>query len=231
MTPVMEVIQDNPQVKESLALVERAKQIQVLTIEDRVVAAEFGKRVAGAYKWFKEFIEPMKRKAAEAHKEICNQENSVCEPLEEAKRYLSSQIGAFDQEQEKLRRAEEARLQEEARVVAEAESRRAAAEQALTDAIALEAVGDSKGAEAVLNNPVPQPVFVPPVVVPKQTPKTAGVSTAQNWKFRITDVNLIPREYMQPNEVAIGQVVRALKNKTVIPGVEIYPETGARFRA
>lgn len=231
VTPAVEIIQGNPQVKESLALVERAKSIQVRSIEERTLAAEFGRKIAGADKWFEEFIEPMKRTAAEAHKAICTQENSVRGPLKEAKQYLSSQIGTFDQEQERLRREEEARLQEEARVTAEAEAQRVANEQAIDDAVALEQAGDTKAAEAVLNNPVPVPVYVPPVILAKQTPKCVGVSSAQNWKFRITDVNKIPREYMIPDQTAIGQVVRALKGKTVIPGIEVYPEGAARFRA
>src|SRR5437868_9583033 len=118
----------------------------------------------------------MKQAAARAHKEICAKENAVRDPLKAAKQYLSGQIGAFDATQERLRRAEEARLQEEARKAAEAEAARLAQEQAIQDAIALEAQGDKKAAEAVLNHPAPVEVFVPPVVVQRQVPKMAGVS-------------------------------------------------------
>ena len=173
----------------------------------------------------------MKQAAAKAHKEICAKENSVLQPLEDAKRYLSTQIGGFDALAEKARRAEEARLQEEARKHAQAEADRLSQEQAIADAVELEAAGDTKGAEAVLANPAPVAVYVPPVIIPRAVPKAEGVSSSQVWKFRITNVDLIPREYMVPDEKAIGQIARALKNKTNIPGVEVYPEGGARFRA
>lgn len=235
MTPVMEQeqeITEKPEVKQGLALVTRAHGMSVLTAVDRDEAAQLGRQIAAADKWFEEFIKPMKQKAKEAHSAICSQENAVRQPFEAAKRYLSQQIGTFDTRVEQERRAEEARLQELARVEAEAEAQRLAEEQAIADAIELEAQGDTKGAAAVLNNPVPpQRVYVPPVIVQRQVPKTVGVSSSQMWKFRITDVDKIPREFMVPDEKMIGQIVRASKSKTNIPGIEVYTEDGARFRA
>ena len=68
------------------------------------------------------------------------------------------------------------------------------------------------------------PVQVAPVVVPKSVPKVSGMSIRDNWKFKITNEKLIPREYLKVDEVKIGQVVRALKSATNIPGVEVYNE-------
>lgn len=234
MTPVMEQeqeITEKPEVKQGLALVTRAREMAVTTAVERDEAAQLGRQIAAADKWFEEFIKPMKQKAAETHKAICAQENAVRKPFEEAKQFLSRLIGAFDVRVEQQRRAEEARLQEQLRLEAEAEEKKRAEEQAIADAIELEAAGDTKGAAAVLANPVPQQIYVPPVILPKQTPKTVGVSSSQNWKFRITNVDLIPRQYLVPDEKMIGQIVRASKSKTNIPGIEAYPEDGARFRA
>lgn len=216
---------------EALTTVQRATSILVRDIQSRTQAAEIGRAIASLDKQAKEKFDLIKKPIHQAHKAACDWENEVRQPLENAKRYLSTQIGAFDQAQEVIRRAEEARLQEEARVQAQAEADRQSREQALQDAIALEAAGDSKGAEAVLNNPTPVEAYVPPVILPTLVPKAAGVSSAKTWKFRITDVDKIPREYMVPNETMIGQMVRAMKEKTSIPGVEAYPENGARFRA
>jgi hypothetical protein len=44
------------------------------------------------------------------------------------------------------------------------------------------------------------------------------------WKFRITDPDKIPREFLIPDEAAIGKVVRAMKGKTKIEGVAVYNE-------
>jgi hypothetical protein len=223
------VINEEIEVK-ALTTVEQARAIVVTSVEQRGMAADMGRVVASLCKEATEWFRPMKQAAANAHKEICAKENSVIQPLEEAKRYLSTQIGVFDTQMEARRREEEARLQEEARKHAQAEAKRLADEQAIADAIELEAAGDTKGAAAVLANPVPLAVYVPPVVIPRAVPKSEGVSSSQVWKFRITNVDLIPREYMIPDEKAIGQVARALKNKTNIPGIEVYPEGGARFR-
>lgn len=222
----------DPQLQtEALTTIERATSLTVTNIETRALAAELGRGIAGLAKRAQEWFEPMKKAAAAAHKAICTKENEVLEPLERAKRYLSSQIGTYDQQQEQARRAEERRLQEEARVQAQAEADRIAQETAITDAIALEAQGDTKSAAAVLANPVPQPVYVPPVVIPRAVPKSAGVSSVETWKFRITNVDLIPREYMTPDEKGIAGVVKSMRNKTNIPGIEVYPEGAARFRA
>ena len=55
-------------------------------------------------------------------------------------------------------------------------------------------------------------------------PKVKGISTRKNWKFEIVDQAKIPNEYLQPNTVAIGGVVRALKGNTNIPGIRVYSE-------
>jgi hypothetical protein len=217
--------------QQALTTVERAKALVVRSVEDRGVAAEYGRAIVALDKEVEAFFKPMKEAAAKAHKEICTKENSVRKPLDEAKRYLSGQIGNFDAEAERERRAEEARIQERLRLEAEADAKRRADEQALADAIELEAQGDKKGAEAVLNNPMPLPVHVPAVVLPTQVPKAEGVSRSTAWKFRITDESLIPREYLIVDEKTIGQIVRAQMGKTKIPGIEVYPDHGARFRA
>lgn len=235
MTPVAELlapekIQEQPQVIEALALVTSAKAITVANLDDREYASEIGRKIAGIEKWFAGFVEPMKRAAAAAHKAICTQENSVINPLQEAKRHLSSQIGAFDQRMERERRAEEDRIRKQLAEEAEAAAKKQSQEQAITDAIALEAEGDSKGAAAVLNNPAPVSVYVPPVILPSVVPQTKGVAATTRYAFRVVNADLIPREYMVPDEKAIGQIVRALKEKTKIPGIEVYPEHGASFR-
>src|SRR5580704_16022757 len=218
------VVTDPQLQSEALTTVERAHMIVVVDNNTREMAAELGKGIAGLYKRAEEWFAPMKRLAAQAHKEICTKENEVLNPLETAKRYLSGQIGTYDQTQERIRREEEVRQQQEARRLAQEAERKRAEEQALTDAIALEEAGDSKGAEAVLANPVPQEVFVPPVVIPRSVPKAVGVSTAVSWKFRIANAALVPGQFKIIDDKAIGAVVRALKDKANIPGVEVYTE-------
>lgn len=225
------VIAEVPIEQQASGAVAQANAIVVVSVESRSYAGEMGRIIAALEKEAVEFFKPMKQAAAKTHKEICAKENAVLEPLQEAKKHLSLQIGSFDVKLERERRAEEARLQELELERATAEAARLAQEQAITDAIELEQSGDVKGAEAVLNNPVPVEVRTAPVILQKQTPKVEGVAGSQTWKFRITDINKVPREYMMADEKAISAVARALKDKTNIPGVEVYSEGGARFRA
>ena len=66
------------------------------------------------------------------------------------------------------------------------------------------------------------------VKVLPSTPKVAGIRGRVNWKFRFVDPNRIPRCYMMPDEVKIGQMVRAEKDKKraegICPGIEVYSE-------
>jgi len=49
----------------------------------------------------------------------------------------------------------------------------------------------------------------------------SGVRYRTSWQYEIVDAALVPREYMQVNEVKIGTVVRALKDDCNIPGVRV----------
>ena len=71
---------------------------------------------------------------------------------------------------------------------------------------------------------------VPEIRVEPSVPKVAGIKARVNWKFRIVDANKIPHLFLMPDEVAIGQEVRRLKDKAkaeeVIPGIEVWSEDG-----
>ena len=54
-----------------------------------------------------------------------------------------------------------------------------------------------------------------------EKPKMQGTTIRSRYDFDIVDVNLIPREYLLVDTAAIGRVVRALKDKTNIPGIKV----------
>jgi hypothetical protein len=61
-------------------------------------------------------------------------------------------------------------------------------------------------------------------------PFAAGTSVRHNWKCRIVNAALIPRELMQPNETLLGQIARTQKENASVPGCEFYDDItiGAR---
>jgi len=54
-----------------------------------------------------------------------------------------------------------------------------------------------------------------------EKPKLQGTTIRNRYDFDIVDVNLIPREYLLVDTAAIGKVVRAMKEKTNIPGIKV----------
>lgn len=207
----------------SSLLVQNAKAIKVADETTQAQASEMLLAVASMLKQIETTFKPMKDAAFRSHKIICEQEKKVASPLMDAERALKFEIGEFVMAQRRIARQqeEEARRVEQER--AEAESRAESERLAIEDAIALEAVGDVKGAEAVLAAPAPAPVrYVAPASVAPAIAHTSGVGVATVWDFRITDENLIPREYLLVNEKAIAAIGKTTKGKAKIAGVEFF---------
>lgn len=169
--------------------------------------------------------------------------------LEDAERQIKRAIGDYDAEQRRLRQeaekaAAEAARKERERMQAEAAKAEQAArekrEKEEAKARELEAKGRAAEAEAKrqaaaeaeaqrlreaeATRAAAESIPAAPVVHIEQ-PKLAGVSSRQVWKFEIADADQIPRQYLVPDEKAIGAVVRALGERANIPGVRVYAET------
>ncbi len=54
----------------------------------------------------------------------------------------------------------------------------------------------------------------------------AGVSTRTVWKWRVTDPNLIPAEYMVVDAGKVQAHVNQMKGQSTIPGIEAFPSVG-----
>lgn len=161
------------------------------------------------------------RAADKLHKDMVAKRAKYYNPTDAGVRAAKKLMDNYEQEMERIRLAEQKRLEDIAKK--EEEERR------LLEAIEAEEEAKANGAtaqeaaqeaEAVLQ----EPVYTQLIILPKETPKVKGLSFRTIWKFRIKDINKIPREYMIPNEVKIGGVVRALKGQSNIPGVEPYEE-------
>jgi hypothetical protein len=76
--------------------------------------------------------------------------------------------------------------------------------------------GDSEAATAALMQTAPS------------TPKVSGVTSVDVYKFEVTDAAQLPREFLIPDEKAIGALVRAKKGQIEIPGVRVWTEKSIR---
>jgi len=207
----LQLVETNEVEVKAMSIVDQAKAVKVVDVESYRFAGELWKGIGDMIKEVKETFDPICEAANKAHKAATAKRALYLDPLTNAQRSVKQLMSTYDAEQERIRRAEEARLAEIARK--EEEERR------LQEAITLEAQGESEVAEAVMA----ERVYVAPVVLPKATPKLQGGPVYREiWDFEIVDINLVPRQYMQPNTVAIGGVVRSLKGQTNIPGVRAF---------
>lgn len=209
----LSLVEPNEVKERALTIIEQANAIIIRDSEEYKSAGELWKAIKGLKEQVNETFKPIIEKAHAAHREALAQKAKIFDPLDAASRTVKTVMERYDRDQESLRLLEEKRLREEARKAEE--------ERLLMEAIAAEAAGEKEEAKAIME----EPVYVPPIIVPKATPKLNGGPVYRTiWKFRIKDMNAIPRQYMIPNEVAIGGVVRSLKNQANIPGIEVYEE-------
>lgn len=195
---------------QALTIPEKAEAIKITNTGSYENAGSVWKEIKAFRAKVAETFDPLIKAAHATHKAAVAKKKEVDDPLDQAQRKIKRLMGEYDEEQERIRAEKERKLQEQARK--EEEERR------LAEAEAAEAAGETEVAEAILEEEVEQAA----VIVPKTTPKVSGMSFRVNWNFQITDETQIPREYLKPDEVKIGQVVRALKDKLSIPGIRIY---------
>ncbi len=144
--------------------------------------------------------------------------------LENARNAVDNAARRWWNEQERLRQAEEQRLAEIQRKAAEELERQA--REAEEKASKLKTSKAREAAEAKVKD-LREKAAVTEAIVPVVESKVqdvAGVSMRDNWKFRILDVNLIPREYMIPDEKILSRMATATRGQQKIAGVEFYNE-------
>jgi hypothetical protein len=177
-----------------------------------------------------DFFRDIKQAANAAHKAITTKEAAELRPIALARQKLSGLIYDYERELERQRREREREEADRLRREREAE--------AMFEAETLAAQGAPEMAEQVLDQAIAAPT--PVVIAPRQDVEVAGVSVRENWQFlyqggspgqkwkdlsdeqRKRVLQLIPREYLVPDESAIGRVVKAMKSGTKIPGVQAY---------
>jgi hypothetical protein len=131
-------------------------------------------------------------------------------------------LGRYKARQDEIRRAEQRRLEEEERQRQLARQREEAA--------LLKKQGQPELAAAVMNTPV----AAQPVTLPDAVPHLPKQSFRDEWKWRpvggdspearAAAEKLVPREYLQLNDVKLNGIARSMKGTLKIPGIEFYAE-------
>lgn len=218
-------------IAETTDLATKASTLHVVDPASHVDAQHTILSIAAMRKTVTDFFKPMKDAAHKAHKAVCDKENETLKPLEAGSAILVKSIVSYEKACEEKRKAEEDRLRIEQQAQADLEAKQESERLALDDAIALEEVGDIAGAEAVFANPAPiVRNYVPPPVVPSSVQRVAGIVGKTTWKARITNPNLVPREWMVIDLAALDKHAQNRKEMAVVPGVEFYPDNSVHGR-
>jgi len=203
-------------VKQAEGEIVLAHHFTVVSNNGYVEAGEILKRIKGRYQEIETKRKEMTLPLDEAKRKIMDFFRQPLEQLSSAERQIKGAMGAFTQEQERIRREEEQRIQALAR-----------AEQDRLDKLAMDQIaqaqkeGDTEKAAKILDAVVQ--VAVP--IVQFERPKVQGIKTVTRWKHRIINGTLIPREYLIPNDKLLADIAVSTKGAMKIPGVEFYSES------
>lgn len=197
---------------ETSPIVARANEIQVTDATSYEVGAAAMREIRTYEKRAKEIYAEPKRQANALHKTLCGLESALLKPLTTAADIIDGKMGAYRIAEQRRAAEEQERLRAEARK--QEEDRRLAEVQALIDE------GQEEQAEAVIAAPVATPV----VHVAPAIPKVKGYAMRDNWVHKVVDVNLVPREYMMPDDAKLRAHARSMKESAKIPGVEFRNE-------
>jgi hypothetical protein len=193
---------------------EQAKAVKVIDSISLVQANEFLRAVKALRLQIADAWDPVIESAHKAHKQALEQKKRYEEPLVQAERIVRAEMSRYMAEQERARREAEEKARRERE---EAERKRL---EALRAAAAADQAGNTEEADRILEE-IPEK---PRAVIP-EAPKVQGASLRRNLRWRVVDINLVPREYLEINRAEIEKIFRALREKMAIPGIEIYEET------
>lgn len=201
--------------QKALSIPDQAKGLDIRDNETYQAAGEMLLTIKALRKEINATFDPIISKALAAHREALAQKKKIETPLADAEGIIKPRIAAYQDEQERIRRAEELRLR--------AELKKQEEEAQLAQAVATSESGDPELADQIMN----ETISVPQVILPKSTPKVDGISTRKIWRWRLKNIAQIDRKYLVPNDVAINAQVRALGKdaESVVGGIDVFYET------
>ena len=210
-------VEEKKRIESSVSrLLTQAESATIVSDDDYENCLAMQREIKSQEKTVEEFIGPIVKQAHTTWKQAVAQRDALLAPLQSAYKLYGRKCGEYQKVLEDRRKKIEEELLEQQRMAA-AERARQSDEYAATKAF-----GDEPEAQAIIETAVQQVV---PIKVESVGPKVSGSVVREAWKFEITDDSLIPREYLMPDEKAIGAMVRTRKGATNIPGVRVYTET------
>lgn len=211
-----EVMRDEDVRAEVAPVVAQAGKIAIVTAQDYSGAADFLKAVKAAQKRMVDHFAGMKAAAHAAWKAITAKEADMLKPLTDAEGVVKGRMVAWQTEQERIRQAEQRRLQAEA-------DEKARREREALEARAAKLKTPEK-AEALREQAAA--IVAPVVTVATAAPVIKGQSIRKTWRAVVVDAAKVPREWLIVNDQALQAFARSTKGAVPVAGVEFKEEIG-----
>jgi hypothetical protein len=220
-------------IEQALAFPTRIEAVKIITPEDAQGAVDQTRDIKALAKKLEEHRKSQTDPKRKEIEEIMDRYRPATDALDKAEKALKGAISAWDAEQRRIAAIEA----ENKRKADQVERDRLAAEQKKSDdllaqADAAAASGDVAAAEALENQAAQVQTstsyIATPATIAPEKPKGAAVK--QIWKCRVTDPNLVPKEYWVINEKALDAFAKAMKENAKLPGCEFYPEASVSIR-
>lgn len=206
----------------------RARAAQITDTASYAGACELLLGIKDLRRKIAETFDPHVQRACDAHRALVKEKRDAEAPLTEAETIVKGAIAAYDQEQERLLREAQRRLDEEARKKAE--------DDRLALAAAMELEGKLYGDDALVDEAhalIEAPITPVPVApAPRTTPKVAGVSIRTTYAAEVVDLRALVTfvaanpshlNLLSANMPALNAQARSLQAAMHIPGVRVVP--------
>lgn len=210
----------------ALGFPDLARQIEITDPESLKKANAFMLGVRSLKKEISDFCDPEIKAADTLHKNLVAKKKNSLAPLNESEKIVGPKIATYkrQEEEERQRAIAEARRKEEERRRQEEELRRKEEEAKRED--------ETKWAEDYKEKAEKVSVSTLKTDL-KEAPKVTrieGTYVRRDWKWRLKDESLVPREFLTLDSSKITRHVKLNKDKSNIPGIEAYYEDNVSVR-
>jgi hypothetical protein len=189
-----------------------ATELDIQTAEDLPTASQLFNEIRNERDRYERTRKDEKEPHLAAGRAVDERWKPILDTHDTASSIVNSKISIFRRQAEKRAAEEQARL----RAQQEKERQRLAKQAERAEARGLPDTADALIREAETM----QPAIVAPAI-PARIP---GLQEADNWQFEVESPAALPREYLLPDLQAIRKVVKAMKDRTNIPGVRVWNE-------
>ena len=205
------VVNEKELEQESKALIVKAQDFKIVSVESYKEVADFRTDLKGMIKKAEAFIKPLVEADYKKWKMSKAKQAELVNPLNEALRFCNKKLQDYNAEQERIQREKQRKIDEAAE-----KERRKAEEKAKKELMK----GNEEKAEQILTKVEEKK----PEIVEKEVPKVADIKYRSVYRHRVKNPEKLTREWLMQDDVKIGGEVRRSKGTVKIEGVEIWIE-------